>query len=146
MVSCADAVYAVPVVHVIEAVRLLRDDVQTIDGKEVFRLRGNVVPLLRLADTLGLRSNGINNNDMTFVVVVKLGERLVGLGVDGLIELQDIVVKSLGEYTGDARGVAGASILGDGRVSLILDVAALLDTACRDQSCDDAVSRELAST
>jgi two-component system chemotaxis sensor kinase CheA len=60
---------------------------------------------------------------------VKFGERLVGIGVDALIELQEIVVRSLGRYIGNVKGVAGASILGDGKIVLILDISTLMGLA-----------------
>jgi two-component system chemotaxis sensor kinase CheA len=63
------------------------------------------------------------------MVVVKVGERLAAVAVDGLIEQQEVVVKSLGKHAGQARGIAGASILGDGQVALILDVASLMKAA-----------------
>ena len=126
LVSSDNALFAVPVVHVLEAARLEADDIETIDRREVFRLRENIVPLLRLGDMVGSVASQDARPDTTFVVVVRLGERLVGLGVDSLIELQEIVVKPLGELIGDARGVAGASVLGDGQVVLILDVPVLV--------------------
>ena len=134
LVSCVDTLYAVPVVHIIESAKLEPEEIQTIGGKEVFRLRGEVVPLLRLATALNTRLNGAGHLERTFVVVLQLGERLVGLGVDALIELQEIVVKSMGTYTGDLDGVAGASILGDGQVVLILDVPTLVNAAIFDRS------------
>ena len=154
LVSLDDTVYAVPVVHVIEAVKLGAADIQTIDRKEVFRLREAVVPLLRLKSTLdGVTHDGRSQEFSdpedsngaetqlatavaqrasatdTYVVVVRFGERLVGLGVDSLIELQEIVVKSVGNNAGAGTGIAGASILGDGQVVLILDVPTLIAAA-----------------
>ena len=60
-------------------------------------------------------------------MIVKFGEKLVGLAVDELTELQEIVVKSLGQYIGNVKGIAGASVLGDGRVVLILDISTLMN-------------------
>ena len=130
LVTVGEGLYAVPVVHVLEAVSLSADDIGTIEGNaEIFRLRGQVVPLLRLGPVLGMESASSEIRSDAFVVVVKLGERLVGLGVDSLTELQEIVVKSIGKYAGEAKGVAGATILGDGRVMLILDVPTLISMA-----------------
>jgi two-component system chemotaxis sensor kinase CheA len=130
LITVGKGLYAVPVVHVLEAVSLAGDDIWTIQGEaEVFRLRGLVVPLLRLGPVLGMESPSSEIGTSAFVVVVRLGERLIGLGVDTLTELQEIVVKSIGKYTGEAKGVAGASILGDGRVMLILDVPTLIAMA-----------------
>jgi two-component system chemotaxis sensor kinase CheA len=130
LITVGEGLYAVPVVHVLEAVSLSEDDIGTIEGDaEVFRLRGQVVPLLRLGPTLGMKSASSEIGSSAFVVVVRLGERMIGLGVDSLTELQEIVVKSIGKYTGEAKGVAGASIWGDGRVMLILDVPTLISMA-----------------
>ena len=130
LVTVGEGLYAVPVVHVLEAVSLSSDDIGTVEGEaEIFRLRGQVVPLLRLGPILGMESPTSEIRSDVFVVVVRLGERLVGLGVDSLTELQEIVVKSIGKYAGEAKGVAGASILGDGRVMLILDVPTLVSMA-----------------
>lgn len=126
LVSSDRAMFAVPVIHVLEAARLEASAIETIDSREVFRLRENIVPLLRLGDMVGSEASKSAKPDKTLVVVVRLGERLVGLGVDSLIELQEIVVKPLGQLVGDARGVAGASVLGDGQVVLILDVPVLV--------------------
>jgi two-component system chemotaxis sensor kinase CheA len=130
LITVGEGLYAVPVVHVLEAVSLSSDEIWTIEGDaEIFRLRGQVVPLLRLGPVLGMESTTSEIRSEVFVVVVRLGERLVGLGVDSLTELQEIVIKSIGKYAGEAKGVAGASILGDGRVMLILDVPTLISMA-----------------
>ncbi len=83
------------------------------------------MPLLRLNKTF---NNGVletKSNGKNTVVVVKAGDQLVGIVVDALMDQQEIVVKSLGKYLGDVEGIAGATILGDGQVALILDVASL---------------------
>jgi two-component system chemotaxis sensor kinase CheA len=97
-------------------------------GKRVINLRGTVMPLVSLSDVCGASSSNGQERD-PYVVVVKAGERPVAVEVDDLVEQQEIVVKSLGNYTGRSRGIAGASILGDGKVVLILDVATLMKTA-----------------
>jgi two-component system, chemotaxis family, sensor kinase CheA len=128
LVSSDNALFAVPVVHVLEAARLDASDIETVNQKEVFKLRDDIVPLLRLGDMVGSEAFKDARSDTTFVVVVRLGERLVGLGVDSLIELQEIVVKPLGQLVGEAKGVAGASVLGDGQVVLILDIPVLVSS------------------
>ena len=136
-------VNAVPLVYVLEAVRRSRSEINTLEGdKEVIRLRGNVVPLLRLGSVMSrndensdyqpltsMTADGISEEDQIWVVIVRIGEKLVGFAVDELTELQEIVVKSLGKYIGDVKGIAGASVLGDGRIVLILDVMTLIYVA-----------------
>lgn len=130
LVELDDTTYAVPLVYVLEAVSVNRDEITTIEGHEVCRLRGDVIPLLKLRTVLALDEAETGaESEQAWVVVVRFGEKLVGLAVDTLIELQEIVVKSLGNYIGDVKGVAGASILGDGRVVLILDIATLMNLA-----------------
>jgi two-component system chemotaxis sensor kinase CheA len=142
-------VYAVPLIFVLEAVIAQVEEVSTIQGQEVIRVRDAVVPLLRLRaaflkhgqktpDTI--LADGPPEPDpsqgqargqtlsQTQVVVVRLGERFVGLAVDFLMELQEVMAKSLGSYMGQVKGIAGVSILGDGQVVLILDVPTLIST------------------
>lgn len=126
LVSSDRTLYAVPLVYVLETVKLEAGQVHTVGGHEAIRLRGDVVPLLRLSATLRAGATVVRGADNVFAVVVRCGERRIGLAVDSLMETQEIMVKSLGRYIGDVRGVAGASILGDGRVVLILDVPSLI--------------------
>ncbi len=93
------------------------------------RLRGDIIPLCRLDMEFGRGTNGHRDSDVTVAVVVKSGEKTMGLAVDSVLEPQETVVKSLGQYIGNIRGIAGATILGDGRVALILDTATLISDA-----------------
>ena len=127
--SVDNTVYAVPLVYVLEAVNLEPGDVQTIEGNEVIRLRGTVVPLLRVSQAFKLAKGESEGAEKTHVVVVRIADKLVGLAVDALRELQEITVKSLGNYMGDVKGIAGVSILGDGVVVPILDVPTLISTS-----------------
>ncbi len=128
LVSSKTTVYAIPLVHVLETVNLKPKDIYTVGGSEVIKLRGNVLPLFPLNKALGENTGDKISRENTYAVIVRFGEKLVGLVVDSLLETQDIVVKSLGKYIGNIKGVAGASILGDGRVVLILDVPTLVNT------------------
>jgi len=131
-------IYAVPLVYVLEAVKAEPAEISSIQGKEVIRVRDAIVPLLRLrAAFLKDAQESVVDNESrpatpvqtaSQVVVVRLGERFVGLAVDALMELQEVMVKSLGNYLGQVKGVAGVSILGDGQVVLILDVPTLINT------------------
>ena len=130
LVMACGTLCAIPLVYVLEAVKLQAESIKTVQGREVFRLRDKVIPLISLADATGMKSeNATYGEDGRHVVVVRVGERLAGLAVEELLEPQEIVVKSLGKYVGDIKGVTGASILGDGRVVLILDVGSLIATA-----------------
>lgn len=129
LVESGDGVYAFPLSYVQETVQLDPETVETIIGAEVLRLRGDVLPLLRLGDVCRNQwAEGDGLRDQ-FIVTVKAGDRPVAISVDALREQQEIVVKSLGSYIGQADNIAGASILGDGQVVLILDVASLVKEA-----------------
>ena len=117
---------AVPLAYVLEAVKLKPSEISTISGREVFRLRDDVIPLISLSEATGLTDGKRDMEEELHVVVARVGDRLAGFAGDELNEPQEIVVKSLGEYVGGARGVSGASILGDGRVVLIMDIPTLI--------------------
>ena len=129
LVSMNDTVFAVPAVYVVEVRHIESVDIETVEGNEVIRSRGSVVPLLRLEKIFASQVVDREcNKEATYVVVVKLGERLVGLAVHALMEMQEIMAKSLSKGLGDVKGIAGASILGDGRAVLIIDIPTLIQT------------------
>jgi len=126
-------VFAVPVESVIEIVRLSAADLPTVYGSPMARVRGRVISLVRLNDLFGDHvPQAETNRECSNVTIVICGSegRELGIVVDDLLGEQDVVIKSLTENFQNVNGIAGASILGDGRVSLILDVAALLEMAC----------------
>ncbi len=126
LMKSAKTTYAVPLGYVQETVRPEPGSIRTVMGRRVLNLRGNIMPLLRLSEICGTESENGRKSDDDFVVVMKVGDRPLAVGVDALVEQQEIVVKSLGGPVGQADGVAGASILGDGQVVLILDVPTLM--------------------
>ena len=89
-------------------------------AKEVINLRGSVIPLIRLRDTLDVPGEA-EDSDTIIVVIVRKGDKLAGLVVDSLIGQMEIVIKSLGKYININRMISGATILGDGSVALIID-------------------------
>ena len=129
LVSMNNTLFAVPAVYVLEVRRIESADIETIEGSEVIRSRGSIVPLLRLDKVFGKGLFPLEIQDRAaYVVVVKLGERLVGLAVHALMEMQEIMVKSLSDGMGDLKGIAGASILGDGQGVQIIDIPTLIQT------------------
>ena len=129
LVSVNSTLLAVPVVYVQEVRRIEALEIETLEGKEVIRSRGSIVPLLRLGNVFSkLVFEQETQDPTTHVVVVKIGERLVGLAVHALVEIQEIMVKALAEGMGEAKGIAGASILGNGQVVLIMDIPTLIQT------------------
>jgi two-component system chemotaxis sensor kinase CheA len=117
--------FIVPLANVQEIISVRADDIKTIKGQEVISLRGEVVPLIRLAKILELSSNEDPKSEFD-ALVVEIGGKRAGLVVDCLLGQQETVIKSLDGYLKGVRGYAGATILGDGKVAFILDVASLL--------------------
>lgn len=127
-------VFAIPLESVKEIVRVNNKDLSTVRGINTATVRGRVISLVELRDLFHWNSpvsrSTIDDQEHTLVIVGADGDEL-GLAVDQLLGEEDIVIKSLAENYRNVEGLAGASILGDGRVSLILDVAALLSLSCR---------------
>jgi two-component system chemotaxis sensor kinase CheA len=123
--------YAIPQVSLLELVRLegdrIRRSVEHIHGAPIYRLRGELLPLLDLGRELGLPSPSAGNQppEVLNIVVLQAGDRAFGLIVDGINDTEEIVVKPLGKQLKGLSCFAGATIMGDGRVALILDVLGL---------------------
>lgn len=128
LVGVQEEYYAVPLASVLETVRIPLDEIYTIEGKNVLRLRDEVLSLVRLSDIFGVEKV-YENNEHAYVVVIGLAESKLGIIVDTLVGQEEIVIKSMGDYLKGIDGIAGATIRGDGRVTLIVDVAALMDLA-----------------
>lgn len=125
LIKVGDETYALPLENVEETILVKKENVKTVHGTPATLLRGDVLTLCNLAEMLGTSRNGEETSDEYPVVVVKTGKTRIGFIVDELIGQQDIVIKSLGRFLSKIRGIAGATILGDGNVALILDVAGL---------------------
>ncbi len=132
LVKVQDETYALPLSSVVEVVAINTDSVYTVSHQEVIRIRQEVIPILRLDKVLGV-PNPREELDNRYVVNVGLGMQRIGLVVDELLGQQEIVIKSLGEYLGSITGVAGSTILGDGRVIMIIDVADLIQSIYKNQ-------------
>lgn len=134
LVQVASEVFSLPVAAVIQAVKVRAADLGRVENQEVITVRGKVIPLVRLDEVFSFpyyeatqqaRMDPRTADGEIHVVVIQGDGRELGLVVDSLLGGQDIVIKSLDDELVDARGVAGAAILGDGTVTLILDVADL---------------------
>lgn len=124
MVAVRDEIYAIPLSSVDETTMITKNDIKVIQGQEVMMLRGNILPIFRLAELLETPGENAGEEEM-YVVVVRKADRQIGLVVDTLIGQQEIVIKSLGKLLSGIPGIAGAIVAGDGNVRLILDVATL---------------------
>lgn len=125
MVMVGDEKYAIPLDAIKETVIISVSDIKKVQHNEVILLRGNVIPIVRLYNVLDIEKTSSDLESLTLVIVRK-GDRDVGLAVDNLIGQQEIVIKSLGDYLKNIKFIAGATILGDGKVALILDTNALI--------------------
>ncbi|MCX8083388.1 MAG: hybrid sensor histidine kinase/response regulator [Calditerrivibrio sp.] len=128
LVEVSGEVFAIPLVSVIETVRINEKEIHNFEGREVLKLRDSVLSLVRLDDVFALE--GSFSQDL-YVVVVALAEKRIGLVVDRLVGQEEIVIKSLGEYLSGNVGIAGATIMGDGKVRLILDVSGIMEIASK---------------
>ncbi len=115
--------YLIPLSLVIEVIRVNKENIYYVNQKPNIKLRDKVIPIVSLREKI-LKKNGYkNNNEYQYIVIVGLAEKQIGLEVDGLVGQKEIVIKSLGNLIGKISGIAGSSILGDGSIILILDIA-----------------------
>jgi two-component system, chemotaxis family, sensor kinase CheA len=136
IVTAAGDRYAIPQINLLELVRLEGDEVdksiENIHGAPVYRLRGNLLPLVYLNEQLGvsLAEGGAElSGEAANIVVLQANDRRFGLVVDEVNDTEEIVVKPLGKHLKGIETFAGATIMGDGRVALILDVVGLAHRA-----------------
>jgi two-component system chemotaxis sensor kinase CheA len=127
MVSANGTVYAIPLVSVTEALADRGADVHTVGGRKMLRLRQRLLPMIDLAAALGDHRPRVLPTDGYFVVAARHGDRQAAFIVDRLLGEQDVVVKSLGDMLGARKGLTGATILGDGTLGLIVDIASLVN-------------------
>jgi two-component system, chemotaxis family, sensor kinase CheA len=125
LVQVGKDVLSIPLASVLEVRRVNDDEIETVNKKEVIRLRNAVLPLTRVSYLMGI-STGENESKWHYVVVVGLGSQRLGIVVDSLLGQKEVVIKSLGGYLGTVPGIAGSTILGDGRVIMIVDVSELM--------------------
>ena len=128
LVGVQEEYYAIPLASVLETVRISKEEIYTVEGRSVMRLREEVLSLVHIGDIFEVERI-LDANEHAYVVVLGLGTSKIGLIVDTLVGQEEIVIKSLGDYLKGIEGVAGATIRGDGGVTLIVDVVALMSMA-----------------
>ena len=148
LVGVQEEYYAIPLASVLETVRISKDEIYTVEGKSVMRLRDEVLSLVHIGDIFEVERI-LDASEHAYVVVLGLGTSKLGLIVDTLVGQEEIVIKSLGDYLKGIEGIAGATIRGDGGVTLIVDVVALMQmardvkaTAMVESSSSEAVTNE----
>jgi len=132
MVKVRKEMFAIPLSDVIETIKIATSEIQTIEGHEVINLRGEILSLLRLNRFMRIKS-ALKPDQKIPVVVVGYGNRKIGLMVDYLEGKQEIVIKSLEQNYRTVEGLAGASILGDGSICLILDISSMMNKVITEQ-------------
>jgi two-component system chemotaxis sensor kinase CheA len=126
MVEIEGETYSIPLSAVIETMRVRQDEFCSVGGREVLRLRKTALPLMRLQQRFDI-SGMEAEREFLYVVVVGIAEKRLGLVVTRLLGQQEVAIKSLGNYLADVPGIAGSTILGDGKVALIVDPAKLIE-------------------
>lgn len=139
MVGVGEEIFAMPLASVIETIRVTKEEIQTISDKEVISLRDGVLSLVRLSDEfdipVGFPSVDLEpsededeeeDGERLYVVVIGLAERRVGVVVEKLLGQEEVVIKPLGDYLSNIEGVSGATVTGDGKVVLIIDITVLI--------------------
>jgi two-component system chemotaxis sensor kinase CheA len=143
IVESAGQRYAIPQVNLVELVHLsmeaAENDIQVIGDSEFYRLRGEILPLTRLREALGLPKEDKTEPRSMNIVVLKAGERAFGLVVDAISDSEEIVVKPLGNHLKHIRAFAGTTLMGDGRVALIIDAVGI--TASTGMKGEDSLSQ-----
>lgn len=126
LVKVQEEMYAIPLGSIDSTINIHPDDIKTVQNQEVIVLRGQIIPIINLSTALQVPRTTEEDNDDIFVVVVYVGERKAGIVVDNLIGQQEIVIKTLGKLLSGLKIFSGATVLGDGRVALILDVSTVV--------------------
>jgi two-component system chemotaxis sensor kinase CheA len=133
LVQVRNELFTIPLSTVEETIRIAPEDLSTIEGVEVMQLRDSTLPLVRLANLFNMPTDP-SGNGRAFVVVVSTGMKRVGLVVDVLLGQEEVVIKPLEDYLQEKSGFSGATILGDGRISLILDIYELVNISINRQA------------
>jgi two-component system chemotaxis sensor kinase CheA len=124
-VQMGDEHYAIPLANILETAMVKEDDIMNVHEKEVLAFRDSVIPFIRLADAFAVPGERPSGKFIP-TVIIRHGSKHAALAVDRLIGQSEIVIKPLGRYLGDVEGFSGATILGDGRVALIIDAQAFI--------------------
>ncbi|PNR97375.1 chemotaxis protein CheA [Petrotoga olearia] len=124
LITVNEHVYAIPIANIDTTQRMSDGELKVVQGQEVFLLRGEVMPVVRLRKLFGYEKKKGSSNE--YIIIVKMGNKKYGVVVDKLLGQDDIVIKSLGSLLNDVKEFSGGAILGDGRIALILDVASLI--------------------
>ncbi|MBE6351973.1 MAG: chemotaxis protein CheA [Treponema bryantii] len=131
LVRVGKEIYSIPISNVIESQCIKMDEINFLDNYEIMNLRSEVISVLRLSRLFNIKDSV--QSDECYIVIVGTQEKKIGVMVDSLIGEEDVVIKPLRDQFTNSPGIAGASILGDGSVSLIIDVSQLLELGVKQE-------------
>lgn len=126
LVNIQEEIYAIPLASIDSTLNINKNDIQTIQNKETIVIRGEIIPIVRLDQALNVARVNEKESDEIYVVIVHVGDKKCGVMVDKLIGQQEIVIKTLGKLLSGIKIISGATVLGNGQIALILDVATLM--------------------
>lgn len=125
LVESDNDIFILPMASVVETVKTEQSSISHINKRPVLQLRDEVIPVINLNAMLAGDADGFVISEKPYIVIVGLAEKKLGLNVDRFLGQEEVVIKSLGEHLGQAEGIAGATIMGDGRIRLIVDLMGL---------------------
>ncbi len=125
-VVIGDEIFAFPLDAVTEIIKIDADDIYSIDGNDTVKLRGHALSIVELENIIKVKGNQRDKTKSRIIVVITDGNEQLGVTIDSLVGKDEIVIKSLSEHFANVKGISGASILGDGRIALILDPIAII--------------------
>ena len=125
-------IFAIPISVVEETLNINRNEIKELDDYQIYNLRGETLAIIYLSDLVGFEM--AKEKEIIFIVVVSFERRRIGLVVDDLIGEQDIVIKALDDVLKNNEGIAGAAVLGDGSISLILDTSSLVKATIKESN------------
>ena len=131
IIKIRDEMAVIPLNSVIEVVRVHEENIYTVNKNEVIKMRDGILPLVNIDKIMVGDEVKAVTNVWQYVVVVGIAEKKYGIKVDELIGQKEIVIKPLGKYLGNIEGIAGSTIMGDGTVVMILDIAELINKVAR---------------
>jgi two-component system chemotaxis sensor kinase CheA len=131
LVNSADFSFIIPSSNVERSLRINKDDVKTVENKETIILNASIIPLVRLDDVLEISRKEKNDSEHITVLVLGSGDKRIAFSVDAILNEQEVMVKSLGKQLSRVRNIAGATILGSGKVVPILNVTDLMKSAVK---------------
>ncbi len=129
LVMAGSDTYAIPVDSVIETVRINPTDLKTVETKDVITVRGHILPVVKLHDIFGLPAKGIHEKKFSPILIVQSVEKRIGILVDELMGRQEIIAKSMGDPLKHVKHISGATILGSGKVIMVLDIPSIIHSA-----------------